>query len=62
MLVRKLKNFKCIFNKRDDICKTISNMEMFDFLVDIVAKDNFIEPYINSNDGKLNVYFEDKKW
>lgn len=35
-------------------------MEMFDFLVDIVAKDNFIEPYINSNDGKLNVYFDDK--
>lgn len=31
---------------------------MFDFLVDIVAKDNYIESYINPNDMNLNDYFD----
>lgn len=48
------------FKKREDICKTIANMEMFDFLIDIVPKDNYIQPYINSNDGNLNSYFDDE--
>lgn len=43
---------------KEDICKTISNMEMFDFLIDIVPKDNYVQPYINQNDGNLNSYFE----
>ena len=32
-------------------------MEMFDFLVDIVKKENFVENYINANDSALNSYF-----
>lgn len=52
--------FLALFNKREDICKTIANMEMFDFLIDIVPKDNYIQPYINSNDGNLNTYFDEK--
>ena len=35
------KNNRKILSK-EDICKTISNMEMFDFLIDIVPKDNYI--------------------
>lgn len=31
---------------------------MFDFLVDIVAKDNYIQNYINPNDMNLNDYFD----
>lgn len=31
---------------------------MYDFLIDIVAKDNYIESYINPNDVKLNDYFD----
>lgn len=48
------------FKKKEDICKTIANMEMFDFLIDIVPKDNYIQPFINSNDGNLNSYFADE--
>ena len=47
-------------NKKEDICKAISNMEMYDFLIDIVAKDNYVESYINPNDMNLNDYFDKK--
>lgn len=35
-----------VLNK-EDICTTISNMEMFDFLIDMIPKDEYIMPYIN---------------
>lgn len=31
---------------------------MYDFLIDIVPKDNYIESYINANDVNLNDYFD----
>lgn len=52
--------FLVFFKKKDDICKAISNMEMYDFLIDIVPKDNYVESYINPNDVNLNDYFENK--
>ena len=32
---------------------------MYDFLIDIVPKDKYIEGYINPNDNLLNDYFND---
>jgi hypothetical protein len=34
-------------------------MEMYDFLVDIIPKDKFIENFINPNDVVQNDYFQD---
>ena len=36
-------------------------MEMYDFLIDIVPKDNYVESYINPNDVNLNDYFDNKE-
>ena len=33
---------------KEDICKTISNLDTFDFLIDIVGKEKPIENYINA--------------
>lgn len=34
---------------------------MYDFLIDIVPKDNYVESYINPNDVNLNDYFDNKE-
>lgn len=47
--------------KAEDISKAVANMEVYDFLVDIIPKDKYTENFINSSDVGQNDYFQSNK-